>query len=272
MAEKESSIRVNQGKVITVCSAKGGIGQTLLSVNLALALKKKNLNICLIDGDLQFGDVSLAMDLKPSFTIKDLIDESGSLDEGSVTSYLTDHSSGVQVLPAPESPEFAELITSDHLISIVNVLRQAFDFIVIDAGHGLKSETVDLMDISDELLVVTSLEMTALKNTKLMIGTLEQLEMKEKVRLVMNRYNMESLLKPEEVPNMMNVIRVEYMPNNFQIAAQSLNLGIPVVSSRSKSDLSKSIFKMAENIISNRETDRPIQKKSLFGKVFPKKK
>ncbi|MCD8508807.1 MAG: AAA family ATPase [Bacillus sp. (in: Bacteria)] len=269
MAEKENSTSSQQGKVIAVCSAKGGIGKTLISVNLAVALNKKNLNVCIIDGDFQFGDVSVALDLTPTFTIKEVVEEIDDMNEEAVYSFLTKHPSGVMVLSAPERPEFADLITSNSVIKIIEELRKKFDYIIVDSGAGIQGTTLDIMEVSDEILIITNLEMTALKNTKLILETLKQLELFEKTQLIVNRYTMESLIKASEVPKMLGQDNIISIPNNFKLASQSLNLGIPFVISQSKSDLSKAVFQMTETIVSKQGVDkREKEKKSMFKKLF----
>lgn len=263
-----------KAKMVAVCSAKGGVGRTLISVNLAIALNKKNLNISLLDGDFQFGDVSLAMDLQPTFTIKEIIEELGTVESNSINGYLTVHQSGVKVLPSPEKPEYAELVTSDVLLKVVELLRKQSDYLVVDTGIGIQDQTVDVLEQSDTILIVTNLEMTALKSTQLMLETLDKLGLRDKVTLVVNRYDMESLIKAEDVPEMIGHKQVIYLPNNFKIASQSLNLGIPLVVGQSKSNLSKAIFKTAETIISNQQHTIEGSKKkkgSVLGKMFNKK-
>lgn len=258
-----------QGKIIAVCGAKGGIGKTLLSVNLSVALNKKNLDVCILDGDFQFGDVSLSMDLQPSFSIKDIIEQTGKSGASSISSFLTRHSSGVNVLPAPERPEFAELVTNERLSQTLNQLKEEYDYVVVDNGIGLQEQTVEVMEKADEILVITNLEMSALKNTKLMLETMGQLGFREKVKLVVNRYNMESLIKGDDVPGMLGEKEAFYIPNNFKIASQSLNLGLPFTISQSKSDLAKSVFKMAKQLTTSPEETndhKSSKKQSVFKK------
>lgn len=269
MAERENTNSVQQGKVIAVCSAKGGIGKTLISVNLAVAINKKNLNVCIVDGDFQFGDVSVAMDISPTFTIKDIVEELDGITEDTLSDYLSSHSSGVAVLSAPERPEFADLITSEFAIKIIQLLRNKFDYIIIDSGAGFHGTTLDIMEISDEILIITNLEMTALKNTKLILETLNQLELLENTQLIVNRYTMESLIRASDVPKMLGQESVINIPNNFKLASQSLNLGIPFVMNQSKSDLAKAVFLMAENLVSEHgEKRKGKEKKSVMKKLF----
>lgn len=236
------------GRVIAVCGAKGGIGKTLISVNLAVALEKTNLDIAIIDGDLQFGDVSLSLDLQPSYSIKELVEDKKITSANTVMSYLTEHASGVRVLPAPERPEFAEMVTTDAMKIIINDLKRSHDYIIIDNGIGLLDLTVETMELADDILIVTNLEMSALKNTKLMLETMKELNYRDKTSLVVNRFTMESLMKGEEIPEMLGFEDAFFLPNNYKIASQSLNLGLPFVISQAKTDLAKAVFKMAQEI------------------------
>ncbi|MFZ3577016.1 AAA family ATPase [Virgibacillus sp. DJP39] len=270
MAEAE---QIYNRKMIAVCSAKGGIGRTLISVNLAIALNKKNLNVNLLDADFQFGDVSLVMDLQPSYTMKDVCEEFDRVEQGSIDHYITPHSSGVGVLPSPERPEYAELVTNEILLKVSDLLRKQSDYLVVDTGIGIQEQSLDMMEQADQILLVTNLEMTALKSTRLMLETLGKLGLRDKVILVVNRYDMDSLIKAEDIPNMLEQENVIYIPNDFKIASQSLNLGIPFVTSKTKSDLSKAFFKIAENLLSNHKVSSGIdKKKSVVSKLFSSKK
>ncbi|WP_156290347.1 AAA family ATPase [Oceanobacillus salinisoli] len=260
------------GKMIVICGAKGGIGKTLVSVNLAIALSKKNMKVNLLDTDFQFGDVSLALDLQTTFTIKDVMEEQNSVDSASVSSYLTEHSSGIHVLPSPERPEYAELITKEALLSVVDLLRKQSDFLIVDTGVGIHEQSLELIEQADHIFVVTTLEMTSLKSTRLLLETFDKLGFRKKVKLVVNRYDMESLIQAEEVPEMLGYDNVIYIPNNFQIASQSLNLGIPFVVSRSRSNLSKAFYKLAESIVTNSHVSSEGKKKQSLRFTFSKKK
>jgi pilus assembly protein CpaE len=260
-----------RGEMIVVCSAKGGVGKTVLSVNLAVALSKKNIKIGLLDGDFQFGDVSLAMDLHPTFSIKDVVEDIESLDEYTLASYLIHHDTGVKVLPAPERPEYADLITPKVTDKVCDLLLEKHDFLIVDTGVGLQEISLHLVEKADQILVVTNLEMSTLKNTKLMIETLETLGLQNKIQVVINRSTMESVIQATDVPEILGEESPIYIPNQFQMVSQSLNVGIPFVINQGKTDLSKSIFKMAEQLSSRREisvfkTKSPSFLSSLFQK------
>lgn len=262
-----------RGEMIAVCSAKGGIGRTTLSVNLAVALFKKNISISILDGDFQFGDIGLAMDLQSTFTIKDVVEEIDRLDEFSLASYLCNHESGVKVLPAPERPEFAELVTEEILNKIVDLLLLQQDYVIVDTGVGLQEKTLHFVEKADQILVVTNLEMAALKNTKLLLETLDVLGLRDKVKVVINRATMDSVIQAADVPEILGEAESIYIPNDFQIASQSLNIGIPFVINHGKTELAKSVFKMAEQLTTRREISMIKAKKpSMISKLLNRKR
>ncbi|MDP4172251.1 MAG: AAA family ATPase [Bacillota bacterium] len=263
-----------RGEMIAVCSAKGGIGRTILSVNLALALYKKNISVAVIDGDFQFGDVGLAMDLQSTFTIKEVVEGIDSVDQHSLEGYLCTHDSGVKVLPAPERPEFADLVTIDSVNKILDLLLCGNDYVVADTGAGLNEQTINMIERADQILLVTNLEMAALKNTKLMLETMEALGLRRKVRIIINRANMDSVIQATDAAAILGETDPIYIANDFQICSQSLNIGIPFVINQAKTDVAKGVFKMAELITSRREISTfPAPKnKSALTKWFSRKR
>jgi pilus assembly protein CpaE len=274
MQTNQTNMYEHRGEVIAVCSAKGGIGRTILTINLAVALHKKNIPVAIMDGDFQFGDVGLALDLQNSFTIKDVIDGLAMLDQHSLQGYLSEHESGVKVLPAPERPEFADLVTKEAVKKIIELLRTNHEYIVVDTEAGLNEHTLNIIEQADQILVITNLEMTALKNTKLFLETLGALGFQSRARVIMNRANMESVLKAEDAAKILGTEEPIYIPNNFQICSQSLNIGIPLVTNQGKTDVAKGIFKMAEILSSPQKPGHKQHNKkpSHFTNWFTKKR
>ncbi|WHY87711.1 AAA family ATPase [Neobacillus novalis] len=274
MQTAEVNLHQKRGKLIAVCSAKGGIGRTTLTVNLAVALIKKNFSVAILDGDFQFGDVNLAMDLKTSLTIKEVVEGMGSIDEHSLANYLAVHESGVRVLSAPERPEFADLVTNEAVTKIVDVMVAGHDYVVVDTPVGLNEQAIQFIERADQILVVTNLEMASLKNTKLLLETLDILGLRSRARTIINRANMESVIKATDAAKILAVENPIYIANDFQICSQSINLGVPFVIKHGKSEAAKSVFKMAELISSESGaiTAKKTKKShSPFGKWFSKK-
>lgn len=269
MTTLEKNSPETRGRMIAVCSAKGGIGRTILSVNLAVSLSKRNNSVAILDGDFQFGDVSLAMDLQHTFTIKEAMEGISSLDEYRLEEYMSNHPSGVRVLPAPDRPEFADLLTKEAVSKMVDFLLARNDFVVCDTGAGLNEHTLNLIEMADEILVIATLEMAAMKNTKLLLETLGILGLREKVRVVLNRANMESVIKAEDGAKILGEETPIFIPNDFQICSKSLNMGTPFVASRSKTEIAKAVFKMAEMIASNKPGTSAVKKKGKSFSLLP---
>lgn len=265
--------QTKRGEMIAVCSAKGGVGKTIVSVNLAVALYKKNIQIALVDGDFQFGDVCLAMDLHSTFSIKDIIDDLGNLDQYSLANYLNRHDSGVKVLAAPERPEYADLISPAVIDKVIELLRIQHDYVVVDTGVGLQDKTLNIIEKADQILVVTNLEMTTLKNSKLMLETFDVLGIRDKVQVIINRSTMDSVIEATDVPDILGEAQPIYIPNDFQTASQSLNIGIPFVINQGKTEIAKAVFKTAEQLSSRREiTMFKPKNPSLLSKFLSKTK
>lgn len=242
-----------RGEMIAICSAKGGIGKTVLAVNLAVALSKNNLQIGLMDASLQFGDIGLAMDLQPTFTIKDVVEDIAQMDSHALASYLIHYNNLVHVLAAPERPEYAELVQAEAIEQAAKLLLEQHHYVIVDTGTGLQSHTLQIIEQADQVFLLTNLEMATIKNTKMMLETLKLLELDNKVQVVVNRATMDSVIKATDVPGILNIDSPFYVPNQFQIVSQSLNIGIPFVMNHAKTDLAKAVFKMAEQLISRRE-------------------
>ncbi|AYC28633.1 AAA family ATPase [Paenisporosarcina cavernae] len=260
------------GKVVALVSAKGGVGQTFLATNLAIALQKKFLSITLVDGKLQFGDIAIALDLHAAVTVKDVAENIADMDHSMISNYLSPHESGIQVLAAPERPEQAELVTPDVLKKTISMLREHYDYTVVDCGYAFHETTLDILDVADHIFVVTTPDMTALKNTKQLLDTFRQLEYTNKIQLIINRYDMEGLIKAEDIPEMLQMGSVEYICNDFKLASKSLNIGIPVVGRRSSSELSKNIVQLALGLLSKNEEEPTLGRNREKKKWLPFKK
>ncbi|MFO7298913.1 MAG: AAA family ATPase, partial [Actinomycetes bacterium] len=128
-----SAPRSEKGRIITVMSAKGGSGKTVLATNVALLLQRiPDKKVVLVDADLQFGDVCLVLQLEPRFTMVNAAHELYHLDAELLDSLLTEHPSGLKVLAAPLEPAFADDITTAGLMQMLDILKENYDYIVVD--------------------------------------------------------------------------------------------------------------------------------------------
>jgi pilus assembly protein CpaE len=174
--------------MICILGPKGGTGKTLVSTNLSVALALAGFRTALVDLDLQFGDIGLALGMRPDKTIYDLAKSGGSLDEDKLAAYLVRHMSGLGVLLAPTRPDQASAVTVDFLRDVFTTLRSMSDYVIIDTPPGFTPEVIAAIDASSDVCMVGMLDSLSLKNTKLGLETLELMGYDpERIALILNR-------------------------------------------------------------------------------------
>ncbi len=172
-------------RVVAVYSPKGGVGRSVIACNLAIALKKlTGARVALMDADLQSGDAHVLLNMNPASTIDDLR-EAGSLDAEIIGSTVAVHDSGVELLRAPLALESAELFTADAMKAIVVELREHFDFLVVDTDDTFSESTLTILDMADQILLVTTLEVTTINKVTRFFEVVDRLGYPEsKVKLI----------------------------------------------------------------------------------------
>lgn len=235
------------GQVVTVMSAKGGSGKTVTATNLAVLLARDpSHTVCLVDADLQFGDVCLVLQLEPKFTVVNAAAELHRLDEHLLDSILATHPSGLRVLAAPLEPAFADDITTAGLLQIIEMLRTMFDFVVVDTASLLDELLLSLLERSDQVLMVVDMDLPSVKNAKLALETLRLLKYPTgKIRLVLNRSNAKARLDDREIEGALKSQISARVPSDGIVAA-SVNEGRPVVESAPKSKVAKGFEEVFE--------------------------
>ena len=267
---KRDTAEQEQGKVITVFSTKGGVGKTMLATNLAVALAEKNgAKVAIVDCDLQFGDVSLCLNVMPKASIVDMVTDIEHLDENVLSRYMVSFSEKLHILPAPFQPEDAEKVSARHLTSIFKLLKKQYQFIVVDSAPIFNDATLAAVDIADLVLVVTSPDLTTTKNVKLCLETLETLGYsKEKVEVVLNRANSEGGLSIKEMEESLQRQFLAAFPSENQLVMSSVNKGIPFVISQPGSPIAREVFNLSKKIF-DAKTHRNIDKETVEGVTAP---
>lgn len=235
------------GKVITVGSTKGGVGKTSISVNLAASYGKRLAKVAILDLDLQFGDVSMFYDVKPKRTIYDWVKEDRTGEQ--IENFMTPFKNGISILAAPQRPEFAEVITGDDVKRAIKALKENYDIVVVDTAPHLDENSIVALEKSDEILLVTHQDLPTLKNTKLLIETLETLQLLEKVKMVLNRQAKVKGLTIETVEKIIGQKVAFTLPAMEKVMVTSVNEGKPLVYSYPRSQVAKKIFQMADTIV-----------------------
>ena len=231
------------GKMIVVCSAVGGAGKTAVTVNLAALLAEQDIKTTIVDADLQFGDVALALDAVPYITVKEAAEQNRMK---AIRDFCIDHKSGIRLLAAPVRPEYAELITAEAFTAAVDILREDSDVLIAETPQGLAEQNLLLMDQADQILVITTPGMSALKNTRLMIETLSALGMSNKIRLIVNKSDAPTIMEVSDIPRLLNISDVSLLPDDPKRVSFSMDTGVPLVFSHPHHGFSRQLRKLAE--------------------------
>src|SRR4051812_6607412 len=194
-------------KVIAVFSPKGGVGKTTISVNLALALTEKGARrVCLVDLDLAFGDVAITMQLFPTHSIEQAIGSEDALDVEMLDQLLTRHQDSLMVLAAPPHPDTRERITPLLVSRVIRTLRETFDYIVIDLAPAFDEQVLTALDETDEIVLVTTLDVPTLKNVKVAVETFDALHIaRDNRHLVLNRADDEVGITADKVEGILGM-------------------------------------------------------------------
>jgi pilus assembly protein CpaE len=234
-----------RGRLIVTLGLKGGAGKTLTSTNLAVSLADAGHSVAIMDVDLQFGDVALALGLMPETTIYDLVRSGGALDAEKLDAYLLRHPTGVRALAAPVRPDQADVVTTDFLKQVCELLRETFDFVVVDTPPGFTPEVITCVDASTDVCVVGALDALALKNTKLGLETLRLMDYPvEQVKLVLNRADTKVGLTAGDVEQVLGLAPDVLVPSDRDIT-RSVNEGVPIAVGHRRSEAAKAYHRLA---------------------------
>lgn len=255
------TLATERGAMIVVLGPKGGIGKTLTVANLGVALADERKKIVLVDLDLQFGDVALALGLRPESTIYDLAVSGGSLDGEKIDAYLTRHQTGLRVLAAPLRPDQAATVTPEFIVDVTNELRKTFDYVIVDTPPAFTAEVIAAVDASSYVCVVGMLDALSLKNTRLGLETLELMGYSaDRIRVLLNRANTSVGITGSDVEAVLGRPPDILVPSHRDVA-RSVNSGEPVVLAQRRSDAARSFRALAYSFM-----EPKLQfKKSRFG-------
>lgn len=243
------------GKVVTIFSAKGGVGCSTIIVNLAIALQQSGASkVALVDTSLQFGDVGVLLNLYASRTIADLASLAEELDDELINDIFLSHSSGVKALLAPPRPEVADTVTPGLVSEVLDRLRTMFDIILIDTGSVLDDVVLNVLDISDKIIVVTTPEIPAIKNAKLFFEVTEALEYeRERIMFILNKVDKRINIRAEDIEANLKYKIEAQLPFDERTVTTSVNQGIPYVLGNKNSLLSQATIAMSKHLLKSLE-------------------
>jgi len=239
----------SRGRLVTVFSPKGGVGKTTLAVNVALALSEGGTKkVCVVDLDLAFGDVAITLQVFPARTIADAVHLESGLDFQVLEPLLTTYQDTMSALVAPVQPDAKDTIPAALVGRILGLLKQHFDHVVVDTAPAFDEYVLQALDETDDLLLVTTLDVPTLKNVKVAVETLDLLNFpKSRRHLVLNRADDKVGLTPDKVESTLNMKIAASIPTSFQVA-HATNSGEPITGAQPKHAVSQAITRLARSV------------------------
>ncbi|EFO79415.1 response regulator receiver protein [Oscillochloris trichoides DG-6] len=273
-----------QGQIIAVFSPKGGVGSSSIAANLAVALRQlTNKKVALLDGNVIFGDLSVILNLRSDKTIIDIATRIDDMDGELLNDVMATHTSQVKVLLAPPDPQRGELVTSDHIRAILDLMRQEFDYVVVDTPASFQDRSLAVLDMANRIVALMTLEMHCIRNIRLFLEVADLLEYPhEKVMLVLNKASNRTGIKAEDVEKNIQRKLAHQIGDAGADITYSINQGVPLVIGKPTHQVVRDIIALAKDLSGGAKpaetsapasTTAPPDQKSggLFSRLIPKR-
>jgi pilus assembly protein CpaE len=249
------------GKVVMVYSPKGGAGVTTVATNLAVSLNSPTSHVVLVDGSLQFGDVTVFLNEQPRLSIADLAPRADELDPDIINDVLINHSqTGLRILAAVPKPEQADKITGQQFVKIIRFLRRLYHFIIIDTSSYLNEPVISAMDEADLIVLLTTQDIPAIRDTKIYLNLVDSFNIsKEKILFVLNKSDKRIPITMEKVSeSLKHDVKLEIVFDDRTVI-NSVNRGMPFVLEPKPQPIVRNIIQLAETIKSTLLSEKPLE-------------
>ena len=235
-----------KGRMIAVFSSKGGCGTSFLATNLATSIAAKTI---LVDLNLQAGDLPLFLGVDSKYSIADMCEKRARLDDELINTLVTPINSKLSLLAAPREADSADEIEPQHIFDVLQRLKESYDYVVLDPQHTFDSITLAALDQSDDILMVLSLDIPAIRSTQRALEIFDRLGYpRKKVRIVVNRWSKQIELDLRQVEKFLGEPVIGYVPSDYQTTVNSINLGTPLVQSDPNSKIALEIRRIASQM------------------------
>lgn len=264
------AVETHTGKIVIVFSAKGGCGKTTLSVNLAQALARDpETKVCVVDFDLQFGDIAVALHVEPTKNISNILNLGANVDALALRSVVVNRDKNLDLLLAPNNPADVELIGSALANSVLLNLKSMYDYVIVDSPPAFTEVILKTFDLADTCFLLTTLDMPAIKNLRVAMQTLSALGLpQEMCNVVVNRSDSKAGLTVEDVEEAVGKKIVARIPTSRDVP-RTTNRGETIVKAEPKHRVSREIFSIADLV---REKTGGKQKTSKRRSLFKLKR
>jgi len=259
-----------KGRMVAVFSSKGGCGTTFIATNLAASTTSRT---ALVDLNLQAGDLPLFLGVSPKYSFADMAENRARLDDALINSFVTPYSSNLALLAAPKEADSADEIEPEHVFEVLQRLRESFEYVVLDPQHTFDSITLAALDLSDEIILVLTLDIPAIRSTQRALEIFDRLGYpRKKIRIVVNRWSKQIDLDLRQVEKFLGEPVIAFVPSDYQTAVTSINLGKPLVQSEPNSKIALEIKRIAKILANSdfevREEPKLKLRRTLWSSIF----
>ncbi|PYV43999.1 MAG: hypothetical protein DMG06_08190 [Acidobacteria bacterium] len=260
------------GKLFTFFSAKGGTGSTVISTNFAVSLTEQTKkSAIMVDLDMQLGEVSLFLGIKPAFTIIDVADNIHRMDSILLKGFIKKHASGLDVLAAPDSLEKVETVGAAQVGQILQFLKSNYEYIIVDTSNSFDDHTVAALDQSSIIFLISNTDLPSLRNAQRCLSIFERMGYKkEKIRLLINRYQKSLEIRAKDIEETLGFPVYWFFPNDWPTIINSVNSGVPL-STVNHTEIAGSFAQFVQQV-AKVQPQKPVEKEKkkgflgLFGK------
>ncbi|MBF0542995.1 MAG: response regulator [Candidatus Riflebacteria bacterium] len=260
--------QASKAQVFTFFATKGGVGKTTLATNLAVCLASKGKKTLLIDGSFQFGDVAITLNLTPKKNFYHIVEKEEELSISTIEKNITKHSSGLELLLAPHEPALADAIKPNHIKTVLECLSTNYQFIIIDTPPKISEIELAFLDKTDCVLLLATLEISSLKNTKICLKTFNDISFDTtKIKIVLNKDISNVGISPKDLEEGLQIPMFAVVPMDSETAQKALNTGEPFFIKFPNSTLAKAMEAIASKILPGEPPKPPVGKSSAILKI-----
>ncbi len=249
----QKRVEKKKGRIIHFISSKGGVGTTTIAVNLAASLSESNgSSVALIDMSLPFGQIPIFLNTETSFNWGEVLRNISRVDDTFLMGVLSKHRSGVYIMPSPASLEDVSLETPEMIEKLLSLMRNRFDFILVDGGQRLDDVSLRILQMSDTVFMVTVLNLPCLTNAKKLLWTFQKLgfPLRETIRIIANRYQKKSSISLKEAEEAVSEKIHWLVANDYHLTMSAINQGKTISEVESGSEVGKSLRELADTFFS----------------------
>ena len=237
------------GTILTVFGAKGGIGKTTITTNIATAIARDtDSSVLVMDLDTRFGDVAIMLDIDPAVTVAEMAGQVATLDRASFKAALVEHESGVFVLPSPKHPNDWRQVQADDIKELARFASRMFDYVILDTPGAFNDVVGAALEVATQVLVVTSVDMASIKDTSFILDVLESEGFPDdRLFLTVNHPNGANTIRAADIERVLRKRVFWEIPHDPQMT-MATQIGLPVVLARPKSRAASNLAGLAGKI------------------------